>query len=93
MIGTSGEKLSARELGQAAMATVSELSGHQPESLSGLEWDGDSWCVRVDVVEMARIPRTADVLATYEVRLDDYGTLRGYRRVMRFTRGGPLDDD
>ena len=41
----------------------------------------------VDVLELARIPNTTDVLGTYAVQLDESGTLRGYRRTGRFLRG------
>jgi hypothetical protein len=81
-------KLSAGELGQAALLTVQQLTGYRPEAVTGLRWDeeSDTWCVAVDVLEMARIPNTTDVLGSYEVQLDDNGTLRGYRRLRRFNR-------
>ncbi len=86
--GNSNGKLAAGELGQAALVTVQQLTGYRPEAVTGLEWDGDGdlWRVTVDVLEMARIPNTTDVLGSYEVQLDDRGTLRGYRRVKRFKR-------
>jgi hypothetical protein len=80
-------RLSASELSQAALATVQELTGYQPEAVTGLEWDGEQWQVTVDVLELERIPNTTDLLGTYVVQLDDKGTLRGYRRVRRFVRG------
>jgi hypothetical protein len=80
-------RLSASELSQAALATVQELTGYRPEAVTGLEWDGEFWRVTVDVLELARIPNTTDVLGSYTVQLDDRGTLRGYRRVRRFQRG------
>jgi gas vesicle protein GvpO len=79
-------RLSAAELARAALSTVEDLTGYQPEAVTALGWDGESWCVSVDVLEMARIPNTTDLLGSYEVRLDDQGTLRGYRRVRRFKR-------
>ncbi len=87
-MANSGEdgRLSANQLGQAALVTVEELTGYRPEAVTGLAWDGESWCVTVDVLEMARIPSTTDVLGSYEVQLDERGTLRGYRRVRRFKR-------
>lgn len=87
--GPSGDAspLSARELTQAAMSTVAELTGFEPESASALEWDGEAWLVTVDVLEMSRIPNTTDVLGTYVVQLDPSGELEGYRRTRRFVRG------
>jgi Gas vesicle synthesis protein GvpO len=82
-------KLSASELGEAALQTVVELTGAQPEAVTGLEWDGDGeyWQVTVEVLELERIPNTTDVLASYAVQLDQEGTLRGYKRLGRFQRG------
>jgi Gas vesicle synthesis protein GvpO len=80
-------RLSAVELGEAALETVEDLTGYRPEAVTGLEWDGEYWQVTVDVVELERIPSTTDVLATYVVQLDESGTLHGYRRTGRFARG------
>jgi gas vesicle protein GvpO len=85
--GNDNGKLSAAELGLAALAAVKELTGYQPEAVTGLEWDGDLWRVTVDALELPRIPNTTDVLGSYAVQLDDQGTLHGYRRVRRFQRG------
>jgi hypothetical protein len=79
-------RLSAAELSQAALLTVEELTSHKAESVTGLEWDGECWLVTVDALELARIPNSMDVLGSYQVRLDDEGTLRGYRRLRRFRR-------
>jgi hypothetical protein len=80
-------RLSANELAEAAMATVEELTGYESEAVSGLEWDGEFWQVTVDVLELARVPNTTDVLASYGVQLDEGGNLRGYKRLSRFQRG------
>jgi hypothetical protein len=44
------------------------------------------------VHELQRIPTTTDVLATYQVTLDDDGELVGCRRIRRYTRGSAGDD-
>lgn len=79
-------RLSAHELSQAALTTVEELTGYEPEAVTGLEWDGDLWQVTVDVLELSRIPNTTDVIGQYVVQLDEKGNLRGYKRTARFQR-------
>jgi hypothetical protein len=80
-------KLSARDLTLAAKATISELTGHKAESVTGMEWNGDAWEITVDVLELRRVPNTTDVLATYAVKIDDEGRMLGYKRERRFVRG------
>jgi hypothetical protein len=93
MAGSSNGKLSAGELGAAALATVREMTGYEPEAVTGFEWDGELWQVTVDVLELSRIPNTTDVMGSYAVKLDDDGTLRGYRRVRRFQRGHASEEE
>ncbi len=82
-------RLSAVELARAAMTAVEELTGYGSEATTALEWDDDSdtWRVTVEVLELARVPNTTDIIGAYEVRLDPQGTLHGYRRMRRFSRG------
>ena len=79
--------ISAKEMTQAAMEALKDLTGHEPEGATGLMWDGESWLVTVDVLELSRIPNTTDLLGTYVVQLDGDGNLSGYKRTRRFQRG------
>jgi hypothetical protein len=85
--GSTDNRVSARELTLAAKETVQDLTGFPPESVTGLQWDGENWLVTVDVCELERIPNTTDVMATYVVQLDEGGGLIGYKRSRRFQRG------
>jgi hypothetical protein len=86
-VSVNGRKLSPRALTRSARETVEELIGFEAETVTGLQRTDDGWEVTVDVCEVERIPSTADVLATYAVRLDENGDLTGYERVRRFERG------
>lgn len=79
--------LSAKEMTRAAIDALRELTGREPEAATGLMWDGEAWLVTVDVLELARIPNTTDLIATYVVELDGDGNLSGYKRTRRFQRG------
>ena len=85
--GTSGDRLTARELTRSARETIEELTGHDAERVSAFQWDGETWLVTVDVCELVRVPNTTDVMASYVVQLDDSGGLLGYKRTRRYPRG------
>lgn len=74
------------------MSELGALTGKDVEGVAGLEKTDDGWTVRVEVVELRRIPDTTDVLALYEVQADTHGSLEGYQRVRRYVRGVPDND-
>jgi Gas vesicle synthesis protein GvpO len=84
-------KLTARELTLAAREAVQDLTSYRPEGVSGMQWDGESWLVTVDVCELRRIPNTTDMMATYVVQMDESGGLLGYKRTRRYSRGASED--
>ena len=84
---SSDGRMSAKDLTLSAMRTVEDLTGYTPESVTGFQWDGETWLVTVDVCELERVPNTTDVMAAYVVQLDDRGGLLGYKRERRFQRG------
>jgi|SRR5947209_10741502 Gas vesicle synthesis protein GvpO len=84
--------MSAREAVQLARECVTEITHRQPEQITALaQTDDCGWTVEVEVVEVPRIPPSADMLGLYEIELDVDGTLRGCRRTRRYMRGQALD--
>jgi hypothetical protein len=79
--------LSGREIIARVRRDLPELLGRPIESVLGLERDeDDGWEVTVQVVELARIPHSTDVLGAYAVKLDGEGELVGWRRSRRYHR-------
>jgi hypothetical protein len=75
------------ELAQQASRQVSEMTGLQSGTVTGLGRAGDDrWVVTVEVVELERIPNTMDVMGTFEVTLSEDGELVGLRRSGRRRR-------
>jgi hypothetical protein len=83
----SRRRLSAAKAGQAGLQQVTELTGKEPEGVSGVEPSDDGWRVTVEVVEGRRVPPSTDVLATYQIEVSPDGELLSYRRVRRYSRG------
>lgn len=69
------------------MEHIGKLTGKQSVGVVSLERTDDGWQVGVEVVEGARVPSSADLLAVYQVDLDAAGELLGYRRRKRYQRG------
>lgn len=69
-----------------ARRSLEGLLGTDVERVSGLERRDGGWSVQLEVVELARIPESTDVLATYEVVLDDGGEMVSVSRVRRYRR-------
>jgi Gas vesicle synthesis protein GvpO len=82
-----GSSFTARQAARAALRQIMELTAKKAESITGVEREEDGWTVTIEVVEDRRIPSSADILATYETRIDGDGELMSYRRVRRYSRG------
>ena len=76
----------ARSVADAAQEQLQLLVGKEPETISALERNDDGWLVTLEVLEVSRIPESTDVLASYEVDLDEDRNLRRYARVRRYHR-------
>ncbi len=74
------------QIAQAAKECLVELTGLTPDTVSGMTKDEEGWHVNVDMIELSRIPQSADVLATYEAVLDADGNLVRYQRTRRYHR-------
>ncbi|HEX9040716.1 MAG TPA: gas vesicle protein [Trebonia sp.] len=91
--GDGARRLSAAQAGRAGLRQITELTGKQPEGVTGVRRSEDGWLVTVEVVEDRRIPSSTDILSTYETEVDGDGELMAYRRVRRYSRGHGDDGD
>jgi len=89
---TTSTRPSPAALARRVCDELGELVGREPEGVVSLEATDDGWLIGVEVLEVHRVPDTADVLAEYEVTADSRGRLTGYRRVARYARGRTRED-
>lgn len=75
-----------------AAQSLAELTGQEPEGVIGIEQTDGGWRVRLEVVELERIPTSTDLLALYDVDLDQDAGLSALRRVRRYQRGHAGED-
>lgn len=80
-------ELTAAQAGRQGLKQIADLTGKEPEGITGVERDDDGWKVTVEVVEDRRIPSSSDLLATYQTLIGPDGELASYRRIRRYSRG------
>ena len=83
--------LSVCEMADMAREQIAQLTGYKPDSVTSLARDDDGWRITVDVVELSRVPASADLLGAYEALLDDDGNMVNYRRIRRYCRGEAIE--
>ena len=69
-----------------AVRTFGELTSLRVESVSRVQPVDDGWQLSFEVVELERVPHLADLLASYEVDIDEDGNPRAWRRTRRYVR-------
>ncbi|MFI5673887.1 gas vesicle protein GvpO [Streptomyces cellulosae] len=82
-----GRRPGPMEVLRHARTQLGELTGMSAENVSSFEQTEDGWTLEVEVLELARVPDTMSLMASYQVDLDSDGQLTGYRRVRRYERG------
>src|SRR5262249_55779651 len=82
----------ARSMADEARQQVEQLLGSEVEGVTGFERSDGHWSVNVEVVELHRVPDSMDVLASYEVVLDDDRNLVRLERTRRYHRAHVEDD-
>jgi len=81
------EQLTTAEAGRLGLRQIVELTGKDPEGVTGVERSEDGWVVTVEVVDDRRIPSSSDILSAYQAEIGPNGDLLEYRRVRRYARG------
>ncbi|MFI9614934.1 gas vesicle protein [Streptomyces sp. NPDC052023] len=85
--GAADSRPSPMQVLRDARGQLEELTGMAAESVSSFEQTEDGWSLEVEVLELARVPDTMSLMASYQVELDPDGQLTGYRRLRRYERG------
>jgi hypothetical protein len=82
-----GGRVDARQAAGQAADYLAGAFGQPPEAVVGVGPDGaGGWLVTVEMLELARVPDSTDILGSYEVALGADGSPQSYRRLRRFQR-------
>jgi len=77
----------APQAAREAASQLSELTNQKLDGVSAVNKRDSGWQVVVNLIELARIPHSTDVLGSYEVLLDAEGNMQSYHRGSRYLRG------
>lgn len=82
-----------REVLEKTKSELASLIGLKPASVTRAFRDDEGWHVRVEMLEMSRIPPATDVLGQYEVLLSEDGAMVQFERKGIRLRDEPLEDE
>jgi len=85
-----GEEMEIEHLVEQAKRQLSDLTGLKPVAVTSISREDGSWHLRLELLEMARIPPAADLLGEYDVSLDQEGRLQRFERRRSRLRGEPV---
>ena len=74
-------------LTEQAKEQLAEVTGFSPVAAVGGFKDEDGWHISVDVLEMARLPESTDIIGTYVVTLDPEGNMVKFEKKRSRLRG------
>jgi len=81
------EANTVENLVEATKRQMSAITGLSPDTISRFDRAEEGWMLHIDMLEHRSVPRTQDLLASFEVALDDAGQVTRWRRTGRFVRG------
>jgi hypothetical protein len=76
-----------------AKKQMAGITGLRTVTISGIDHAQGKWQLHMDLLEMARVPDSTDLIGEYEVNLDEDGSLLRFERKRSRLRGQPLSDE
>ena len=80
-------------LAERVKEQLAEVTGFSSIAVVGASNDEEGWHITVDMVEMARIPESTDIVGTYVVTLDQEGKLVKFEKKRSRLRGEPYEEE
>lgn len=66
---------------KTARQQLGELTGLEVASTVSVRKDETGWCIQVEVIEKRSLPSSQDILAIYELGIDEDGAVRDFSRI------------
>jgi Gas vesicle synthesis protein GvpO. len=81
------------EVAEVAQKEMAKLTKLEPSGIKGASKDEEGWHVTVEMIEKKSIPDGMDVLALYEVTLDEEGNVLKFERGQLRKRGDTGEEE
>jgi hypothetical protein len=81
------------ELVEHTKQQMQSITGLPPDSVSRLDKSDDGWNLAIDMLEHRSIPRTNDLISSFEVWTDELGMVTKWKRRARFQRAQLQEDN
>ena len=82
-----------KTLAERAKEQLAEVTGLSPVAAVGGFKDDEGWHLSVDVLEMARLPESTDIIGTYVVTLDPEGNMIKFEKKRARLRGESYEEE
>ena len=80
------------EVSEQAKRQLANTTGLKPVAVTRFSKNEEGWHMRVEMLEMSRIPSATDVLGDYEVLLSEEGCMLRFERKRTRLRGEPMEE-
>ena len=81
------------EVAEVAQKELAKLTKLDPSGIKGISRDEEGWHATVEMIEKKSIPDAMDLLALYEVTLDDEGSVVKFERGRLRKRGDTREEE
>ncbi len=81
------------ELIERARRQLAEITGLKPLGVTRVFKENGGWHINVEMLEMARIPDSSDVLGDYETVIAEDGHILRFERRRTRLRGEPMEQE
>ena len=88
-----GSRPPLREMLGAACAEIEGLTGRPVDGVSSVQRSDQGWVLALELVELERIPASTSVIGSYQVTVDESGSVLEYERTRRYFRNQPSDEE
>lgn len=85
--------MEASEVAEVAQKELAKLTKLDPSGIKGISRDEEGWHATVEMIEKKSIPDAMDLLALYEVTLDDEGSVVKFERGRLRKRGDTREEE